>query len=394
MIRSAAISAIVLALASPCVAAPAEQKAETPVKAPQKVAAKPAKGSEKAAKGSEKTVDKPSEAPSEASSEDKRAQVLPKPVFDGPILPSPARLARVSDTLSQGPVTHAVTRFGDWSVACEIQGKVKACFASTYYGVDGVVMKLKVGPTELDLPTKPRRRGTERFVLSVEGPQGLDPDVGYAVVAGGRSGVIPLGNDCDKDGCRSFVDVSDDGAPLLAKDQRPGMIVLGATRPGRAFVWRFSSDGFAEAFEKMKEETRPAGPSEEEIRAKREAEVAEAKAKAERERVEAEAKAEALRVKATGVAGGWEVGKVAEVAEDGKKIRVIDISASSEAAGRAAAMAATGAAAGAGAAMGALLVPVAKDQAEAKGRRKANLKPKAKAKPHVRQAVRPFVPRS
>lgn len=381
MIRSAAATAICLALAAPCLAAPAEQRKEAPKAAPKSVAKPVAKESSADPKGvaAETPVKAPQDAPI-------KAQVEPKPSFDGPIVGSPARLARISDTLGQGPVTHAVTRFGDWSVACEIQGKVKACFASTYHSVEGVVMKLKVGPTEIDLPTKPRKRGTERFVLSVEGPQGLDPEVGYAVIAGRRSGVISLGNDCDKDGCRSFVDVSEDGNPIAGPEQRAGLVVMSATRQGRAFVWRFSADGFKEAFEKMKDETRPAGPSDEEIKAKRDAEIAEAKAREAREREEAEAKAAAMRAKATGVAGGWEVAKGAEISEDGRRVRVIDISA--EGAAKAAAVSVA-----AGAGIAAVAVPAAKapDAVKKSPVAKSRAKPKARA---AARAVRPFVPRS
>lgn len=350
--------------------------------APAKVEAKPKAGSHKA-DAAKKGEAKPAE--DKQASQDQPAvkvQVEPRPPADGPLLASQLKLGRVTDSLAQGPVTHAVTRHGDWSVACEIKEKVKACFASTYYGTDGLVMKLKVGPSEIETPTRKRKRGDERFVLSIEGPSGLDPNVGYAVVLGSRSGMIPTGNDCDREGCRSYIEIAADGSPLFGEGVRPGISVMAASRTG-AYVWRFSTDGLPAAFAQMKDETRPSGPSEEEIRAKREAEVAEARAKEERARLEAEAE----KAKLTGIQPGWEAGKSATMG-DGKKIRIIDISSEGQKA--AASPAALESASAAPVPVGP--APVV----ERSGARPApKAPPKAAArirKPAERMVERPFVP--
>lgn len=208
--------------------------------------------------------------------------------------------------LPEGPATHPVTKsitpFGDWKVACESRGDDQACFAAAYTQVDGITLKAKFGiasPPEPTAPSDPGpepappagqgkssprtakpvaktttpspARGPVRYVFDLEGPPGLDGDTGYAIVASRAVGFLSLERGCDKNACRAVAEVSKEIAPLVAPDapEEGGFAVM-ASAGGRSFLWRFSTAGLREAFEKVRSEnekgirtaagTPPSGP--------------------------------------------------------------------------------------------------------------------------------------
>ena len=99
--------------------------------------------------------------------------------------------------------------------------------------------------------------------MSIEGPPGLDIDTGFTIVATRAAGFLSIERGCDSAGCRAVSEIAGSLAPVLepgASDKNEGFAVI-ASLQGRPYLWRFSTDGLRDAFEKVKEDMAPAPPA-------------------------------------------------------------------------------------------------------------------------------------
>jgi invasion protein IalB len=160
------------------------------------------------------------------------------------------------------PVTRSVTNYGKWAVACESRVDTKTCFAAAYVQANRATVKIHVGPAA-DAATNGTiagriLRGSDghpRYVVTVEVPAGMDRNPGLTLSGSNAFAVLPLSDGCDDKKCEAsaFI-VPSEGTIARRDDKGEKSISVAGTFGDTGYVWRFSGDGLAAAFDRVRAE--------------------------------------------------------------------------------------------------------------------------------------------
>lgn len=182
-------------------------------------------------------------------------------------------LTRLPVREGAGPVTQAVTRYDDWSLACEQRQHERTCFASTFVEVGPQVLKLKIGyagpgairrsspqaqearslraraQEQSRIAENEARASDRRLVLSIEGPPSLDREVGF-LLSSERFAAAVRFEECVRE-CVGSVALPD---PARVVDGRGATVHILAAEASRAVMWTITTRGLEAAFKHLVEE--------------------------------------------------------------------------------------------------------------------------------------------